>query len=853
MSSILRSEEMCLAQLFLQSDAAYSCISELGELGLVQFRDLNADVSAFQRKFVPELRRCDEMERKLRYLDEELQKAEIPVIDNNESPEAPLPKETLPLENDLEQLEKQMREVSQNQEQLNKNFLELTELKHVLRKTQSFFEEAQDFAAQRPGAVDPETGEEESSGHEEMSSNPLRLGFIAGVIVRERIPLFERILWRACRGNVFLRHIEIDAPLKDPVTGHEVHKSVFIIFYQGEQLRSRTKKICESLKASIYPCPENPQERREVAMNVMTRIQDLDQVLKTTNEQRNRILAQVARNIRVWFIKVRKVTAIYHSLNMFSVDLGQRCLIGEIWCPVSEIDRIQLALRRGTERCGASVNSILHRIKTNMTPPTYFRTDKFTTGFQAIIEAYGVADYREINPAFFTIISFPFLYGVMFGDMGHGIIMALVAAFMCWKETEIGRKKDLNEMVAILFHGRYIILLMGLFSTYAGFIYNDIFSKSLNIFGSYWTVSDQPGIEDWIKTAPAESTIQLNPNFTSDGPYPYGMDPIWQLSSNKIVFIDSFKMKGSVILGVTHMCFGLVLAYFNHRHFNDHVTIIWEWIPRCLFMGCIFVYLCLTIFIKWIFWDASTSGNAPSLLINLIGMFMLKTPTKEDNTWVYGSLNAEGEATAQGLVQKLLLLIAFASLPVMLLAKPYIKYKEWKDKRNRSTANFGGVRVEIEGNDDTEGILDGDELARESGSDHQPQEEVEEFDVGGMMILQIIHTIEFALGCISHTASYLRLWALSLAHAELSEVLWTMVLKMGLSMSSSGSVGAIMSYLVFWAFAALSVGILICMEGLSAFLHAMRLHWVEFNDKFYGGEGIAFKPFYFETILSGEE
>ena len=119
-----------------KSDAAYSCISELGELGLVQFRDLNADVSAFQRKFVPELRRCDEMERKLRYLDEELQKAEIPVIDNNESPEAPLPKETLPLENDLEQLEKQMREVSQNQEQLNKNFLELTELKHVLRKTQ---------------------------------------------------------------------------------------------------------------------------------------------------------------------------------------------------------------------------------------------------------------------------------------------------------------------------------------------------------------------------------------------------------------------------------------------------------------------------------------------------------------------------------------------------------------------------------------------------------------------------------------------------------------------------------------------------------------------------------------------
>ena len=78
MGSMFRSEEMCLTQLFLQSDAAYSCISELGELGLVQFRDLNADVSAFQRKYVPELRRCDEMERKLRYLEGELTKADIP-------------------------------------------------------------------------------------------------------------------------------------------------------------------------------------------------------------------------------------------------------------------------------------------------------------------------------------------------------------------------------------------------------------------------------------------------------------------------------------------------------------------------------------------------------------------------------------------------------------------------------------------------------------------------------------------------------------------------------------------------------------------------------------------------------
>ena len=79
--SLFRSEEMALCQLFLQSEAAYNCVSELGELGLVQFRDLNPDINAFQRKFVNEVRRCDEMERKLRFLEKEIKKDEIPMLD----------------------------------------------------------------------------------------------------------------------------------------------------------------------------------------------------------------------------------------------------------------------------------------------------------------------------------------------------------------------------------------------------------------------------------------------------------------------------------------------------------------------------------------------------------------------------------------------------------------------------------------------------------------------------------------------------------------------------------------------------------------------------------------------------
>lgn len=244
---------------------------------------------------------------------------------------------------------------------------------------------------------------------------------------------------------------------------------------------------------------------------------------------------------------VKKYKLIYTTLEKFTDS--NTLLIGSFWAVQNDMDAIMRSVDLLKEDDPNFVSANIYPLKSSSTPPTLFKTNDFTEPYLTIVETYSIPRYKEINPALVSCVTFPFLFGLMFADVAHGLAFFLIGLYVARSDlykTRTGSK---------IYKLRYLLLFMGFFSVYAGFIYNDFMGvKMVNSASCYKTVESQSVSSE----AGGEAQTKLDVRREKDCVYPFGIDHFWGFSKNEITFENSFKMKFSIIIGVLQMCLGIV-------------------------------------------------------------------------------------------------------------------------------------------------------------------------------------------------------------------------------------------------------------------------------------------------------
>ncbi len=522
--------------------------------------------------------------------------------------------------------------------------------------------------------------------------------------------------------------INKDNQKNNKIINKEKVKKITNIKYDKRKITSEKKEINNEKK---YKINYNKKYVRRIEKKFVK--------IKKLNEKENirleKINGEIIKNYITWKYHLNKEKSIYETMNKFTRTTTGNSFIGEGWVLKANIER--LAQIRDTSES----HFTFEVIKSDATHPSHFKVSEFTQAFQNFTNVFGVPKYREINPAVFLIFTFPFMFGAMFGDIFHGILLGILALLMIKYFPKLNHNCGVLQ---IILEGRYVVLICAFTSIWFGFLYGDFASLPVALFSS---------------------------QFVTGRTYPFGIDPIWHHATNKTVFINSVKMKLSIIIGFIHMSLGALIAISNALHFKDKVTLFCSAIPQFIIFFLFLGYLVFLCVYKWL-----VTSTYPSLVNTLIAMYT--SPFKITEQMYPGQIY----------VQSFILATIIFCIPWMLFSKPLYLIIHKKVKNN---------------------------------------------EVMDLWISSAIHVVEFGLGLISNTSSYLRLWAVSLAHVQLTSVLHQFTI---------GNKNIFIAMFLSPIYIIFTFLLLIGLEGLSACLHALRLNWIEFFSKFYNGSGVKFTP-----------
>lgn len=799
---MLHSEKMRYYEIYVTQHHAYEAVASFGSKNAYEF----VPQPIPSNKYVKEIRQIDKIKMKMKLIEKEVGEVET----KGDFMEADVDLQVEKAHERLQALKRMKSEIEAYRDRLRED-------RAVLRLVQS--------------TIDDDEG-------------PSALGTMAGVIDAKKAPLFESVVRDSFKRNVVLRRtIATDT------------KNGYLAITHGTAVLAKLLKVFVSLGGRTVDLDAERYVNKSRAMlTIASLLARVDRMLDAVDRSTASAVSAWTRRLPQWAAALRRNAAVLRTLNGFtSAGSG---LLGGVWVPWKRADDFL--------RLAGVLDAVLVDEAIAEDPPVLFEGNDVISPFQEMNDMFEVPAYGELNPACFHMVSFPFLFGCMFSDAFHGLILLLFSLFMFHANRKInckkiqgGVKKQGCEKSGELENDRSTV--ENIYSSSeecssggengikietqnnlkinGGLKTNDNFYDKKENFNRETVISIPPNLNDETnkEIEEIEENEEIEEKVAEDLKKLLKNETEVEISDTSVEkesrFAPFVKYRYlALFCGLCSIYFGVLFNDFGSKAlplFSSPVT-AQDFYPFGIDHA----------------WHAAANkddfiNNLKMKMCVIFGFFHM--------------LVGHGVNIANCLISEnytKLVSDALPSLGIFLCFVGYLTflifYKWLTDTTNPLVDVLIGMFLRPGG----PSVLYSWQREVELGifaamvffflsvflSKGLLKSKKAKGEEESSWIESAVHVIEIGVGLISNTSSYLRLWAVSLTHGTLTAILH----RFFIDVSFYAYPITVPIYSIF------TILVLIVIEGLSTALHAVRLNWVEFNSKFLNGKGRLFVPLGFE-------
>lgn len=209
---------------------------------------------------------------------------------------------------------------------------------------------------------------------------------------------------------------------------HRYNGRVLVFAFCAQEHSPILDRALESAFLETLQIPEEfTGTPREALTQVYQRLTEAQEALEQVEDERAQIAQDLAPRLLMLLTRIRRNQAIAEAMAHFG-HRGRVFLIAG-WVPKDRVQELRIAVESATEgRVTFDENSPY--APGNQRVPTLLRHSPLLRPVEQLVSTYGVPGYQELDPTLLVGITFTLMFGIMFGDLGHGLVLMLLGALL---------------------------------------------------------------------------------------------------------------------------------------------------------------------------------------------------------------------------------------------------------------------------------------------------------------------------------------------------------------------------------------------------------------------------------------